>query len=153
MVCAIARKTFAHIGKIINISRINNNYMKKYMSFYHLVVEVYSSKSGSSEVIFDDYYTPQIAGHYDEFNKLVKSAMDTMNYAPEVVKNGGEFRATLTTCCFNNGKGRSAKSQTNVQSYLVKENCEPLTVLSEDGTFMEAMMAGRDWVKEQKQPF
>lgn len=127
--------------------------MKKYMSFYHLVVEVFSSKSGNSEVFFDDYYTPQIAGHYDDFNAAVKEVMDVMNSAPEVVANGGEFKATLTTCCFNNGTGRSAKAQTNIQAYSVKENCEPLTDMSADGTFMDAMMAGRNWVKEQLPPF
>lgn len=128
--------------------------MKKYMSFYHLVVEAVSDKSGNREVFFDDYYTPQIAGTYEQFGKKVKKAIDEWNtYYCDAQEVGGRLEYTVTTCCFNNGAGRSLNAQTNIQGYSVKENCPPLEEMAADMTFQLSMNMAAKWLEEQEPSF
>lgn len=128
--------------------------MKKYMSFYHLVVEAYSAVSGNKEVFFDDYYTPQIAGTYDEFKaKIERSISDWNRFYINEKELGGELQYSLSTCCFNNGTGRSLSAQTNVQGYSVKENCPPLSDMGADETYAESIYRAVNWLKEQEPPF
>lgn len=128
--------------------------MKKYMSFYHLVVEAVSDKSGNREVFFDDYYTPQIAGTYEQFRDKVKKAVNDWNILYCGSQGlGGRLEYTVTTCCFNNGTGRSLSAQTNIQGYSVKENCPPLEDMAADKSFQVSMGMAVKWLEEQEPPF
>lgn len=133
--------------------------MIKYKSFYHIVIKCYSAKSGDTLSVIDDYYTPHVIGvgkELAEFQLKTERMLDLYNTTREVEDYGGKFDYEMTTCCFNNGCGRSVSAQTNIEPYLVRDkNNQPpkLGSLFDDKVVQECMTNAIGWLKEQEPPF
>lgn len=127
--------------------------MKKYLSFYHIVITASSEASGEQIIAFDDFYTPETIKDLDTFRTKSEEYLRRLCSLDSVKNIGGHLSMTITSGSFNNGTGRSLKSHTNHASYLVKEVGVGLEHIGADGAADNALEDALDWLRNQHPPF
>lgn len=132
--------------------------MRKYTTFYRLIITAESFRSGDTITLVDDYYTPGRIGLGDDYKKFCDASqmyIMCMNDTLKECGGEGELALSITTCCFNNGTGRSAKAQTNIDPYYMKDKggIVQMRSITDDDTITEVLAEGLKWLKKQRTPF
>lgn len=127
--------------------------MKKHLTFYHVMVQLDCAMSGETQIVVDDYFTPEVVKDLQVFKDNTKQYLDRINNLSEVKEHGGHYSFTIDTCTFNNGWGRSLKAQSNHQSYQVKDVLMGLESLGSDGATDNAIQNSIEWLRNQQPPF